>query len=100
MRVLHHHSEKPLGELYNQPTQQVGWKPTGLWVSDESSEVSWSSWCRGEEFQQECFAYQYAISIEPTSRVLWIETADELLRFHNRFSTLDPRITSYKKHRN
>ena len=52
MRLRHWHAA-PLGELRNADPSQRGvgaYKPAGLWLSDESAEISWSEWCRNEQF--------------------------------------------------
>lgn len=54
--ILTHFSEKPLRLLKNKDYTKdnlPGWKPGGLWLSDETSNCGWSDWCRTSGFNIE-----------------------------------------------
>ncbi len=58
-------------------------KPKGLWVSDESSEQSWSNWCEAEQFG--IGALEHLVDLAPGANILRIETLEQLDGFGARY---------------
>jgi len=48
-------------------------KPSGLWVSDEAAEDSWSWWCKNENFVSSWYRYVYRITLLPGHNILHLD---------------------------
>jgi hypothetical protein len=60
-----------------------GDKPRGLWLSDESAETNWSSWCDGESYTIGSNAF--AVDLAPGANVLYLTDESSLIAFHREF---------------
>lgn len=79
---LIHFSVEPLTSLRD--TAQVpepGFKPRGLWVSDEASDDGWQAWCDAANFARDRLPYRTRIHLRPDHRVLVLTTAIAIVRF-------------------
>lgn len=87
MRLVHW-SKQPIAAVESRE-QSYGHrmdKPRGLWVSDESAENSWSSWCEDEHFGGTDHPHVYEVALRPDDNVLIIDSELELIRFDERYS--------------
>ena len=57
-------------------------KPLGFWLSDESSEDSWSAWCAAEEFPIGSHRTDFRADL---SNVLHLSSDTDLMRFHDEY---------------
>lgn len=85
MRLVHFSSE-PLGELRSAIQTPNSFKPSGLWVSDEDDNSSWSSWCAGEGFGLDRLTVATEVSLAERAQIMWIRIADEIDDFTARWS--------------
>lgn len=90
--ILTHWSEQPLEYLAprysgeyckNSPYQ----KPHGLWLSDESANISWKSWCENEEFRLNTFTYRTDFEVDLTN-VLWLQSELDILNFTDEWADI------------
>jgi hypothetical protein len=61
-----------------------GFKPHGLWVSDES-DFGWAKWCDGENWNLEGFKYGVRVDISDFSNILIITNPDDLRSFDKKY---------------
>lgn len=98
--ILTHWSEQPLkyiaprysGALCRNFYCQ---KPHGLWLSDESANVSWKSWCEDEEFRLNTFAYRTDFEVDLT-KVLLLQCELDILNFTDEWADVEQ--TRYKNY--
>jgi hypothetical protein len=64
-------------------------KPKGLWVSAEGDD-DWPSWCRSEDFRLAGLSHPTQVILRPSARILRINGAEDLLKFHEAYSTVPP----------
>jgi len=90
--TLTHWSNEPLKEV--KPATQAPakernnyWKPDGLWLSDESSEVSWSTWCRQESYP--IGSIRNDVDVDLTD-VMVLRSYKDLEDFMDKYSILSP----------
>jgi hypothetical protein len=85
MRLIHY-SRKTVTNI-NPVVAQPGkyGKPNGLWVSVESSNLSWKDWWEREGFPLDWFDYQYRVKLCKKHRVLIINSEQEFLQFCSEF---------------
>lgn len=84
---LIHWSNKKVTKLYstlNQPEGHV-FKPHGFWISDESDETSWKTWCEQEEFRPEIYVIPNPVRIIESDSILYIRSAEELDTFTDKY---------------
>ena len=82
MERLIHCSRKPLTkiETVKQTNNWRGFKPMGLWFSDDS-EDSWQAWCRSEGCFLKTLVCQTEIIFKPDAKILRLATHDEVVKF-------------------
>lgn len=87
--VLTHFSEKKLkfnsSVKYTQPPHNDQYKPNGFWLSDESDDDGWKSWCDSEQFGIERLKHRVQFEIDITG-ILVIDTHQKVKNFHNKYS--------------
>jgi hypothetical protein len=106
MKLIHYCAE-PF-ELEPRPYNQsdLVWqaKPSGLWVSVESSEFgeinyNWREWCEAEEFNLEKLECAYEIELKEDASILHLKTYDEIFEFTKKYngstSSFDHVIDAY-----
>jgi hypothetical protein len=98
MRLIHHSAEPfEFDREYTYDKQHltsaVG-KPHGLWLSDESGDDGWRSWCEGEEFHLAGLDHETEFVLAPGHNVLVIETAEALSAFDREFKPDVPGVSS------
>ena len=87
--ILSHFSEEPLildvSRTYK-PVMDgpVQFKPTGLWLSDESDH-GWKQWCEAEQFRTETLKYRTDFKLKNSDRILRLGSADKLKAFTEQF---------------
>lgn len=89
MRLLHY-SRYPLGGLGSTTGRLTpGWKPIGLWVSDEGPD-DWAHFCAKAmpEARKETFAVCHEIILKEDHRVLITPFPDSLGEYESRHETL------------
>jgi len=64
--------------------QRIHHKPQGLWLS-VLGEDDWPSWCEQENFAQDSFEYESAVTIRDGANILMIENGLQLMDFHREF---------------
>lgn len=104
MTELFHFTDKQdmwfdTARIYEQ--KPLNLKPTGLWLSDETADNGWFSWCTVNGFWIENLAYAYKINIDLTDGILMIETTDDLVEFINNYQLLfETEIPGLSKEKN
>ena len=97
VKILTHFSKGPFADEVRPVGPQKGpgrpetgtCKPTGLWLSDESSFLPWTGWCRREEFPLGGFethfrvpwVRRFAETSHGEGTVLWLSTEREMMMF-------------------
>lgn len=69
---------------YNQK-DMGNFKPRGLWLSDETANLSWSEWCKGESWGLERLNHKTDFLCQ-TSSWLVLKNSNEILAFTDEFS--------------
>lgn len=94
MRLVHYSSKPtldpvltPVAAQYADDDHHRGFKPRGLWLSDDDCEPNWKSWCEAEEFCLDRLAHAFQIELSDNHNVLILGSADELSDFHKKFRT-------------
>jgi hypothetical protein len=79
---LIHYSASPLTEVHSteQGTDDIAWKPRGLWVSPEG-EDDWKHWCEAEGFNLGSFTHATEIILHPKAKLLRLNTPQKLRDF-------------------
>lgn len=85
--ILYHFTGEPMmfdaTRTYDQSTVQRGYgKPVGLWLSDETEDDGWKSWCIDSDWGLGNLAHVTAFALQPDANVLRIHTEDQLRAFH------------------
>lgn len=79
--LSHFGAEVDLTRTYDQEGKyNLGDKPRGLWLSDES-DYGWSEWCRQEEFVNTDAQLRTDFRIRPGANVLHLDTPQAILDF-------------------
>lgn len=81
MAAWSHWSTTPITDVRNVPQASADFKPKGLWISDESDEQSWSTWCTGEGFCNLSKMVRHNVTISPDADLLVLSTPEELREF-------------------
>jgi len=82
---LYHYTRKAFKLNKNQvyySTNNLTYKPNGLWVSVGNS---WKNWCYDEDWNKGGFKYTYEIILKPTAKILIINTLQKLDNFYNKY---------------
>lgn len=87
MRLIHF-SEKKLKDVVAVPQESRGFKPRGLWVSDED-DYGWRAWCLGEGFRVERLAVAHEVKLYPESRVLYVKGEAQLHALASKYGNDD-----------
>lgn len=69
--------------------ETLGYKPEGLWISNEDdldSELSWSQWCKGENWNLESLTYEHEVQLKDDSCLIILNDCRELDEFTHEFS--------------
>lgn len=86
--MLIHYSKEPLGKLQLTTQSAVpAYKPTGLWVSEETTGWGWSDWCFTESFAIDRFKFATEVKLRKGHRVKHLSRADQLLALSRRFGS-------------
>lgn len=56
-------------------------EPIGFWISVEGNGDGWSDWNRESNFAPTDKQYQYSVILSESARILYINSADELIKF-------------------
>lgn len=85
---LVHYSKRPLPPKLRTVRQanDPDFKPYGLWVSDNSTEQTWESWCLSENFQTDNLKVATEVVLAPGAQVLHITTLRQLDEFHSQYA--------------
>lgn len=81
---LLHYSDTPLKEVYNAPYQVEGRKPVGLWFSTNKDD-GWRSWCKSQDFRQDCFNYKTTIKFKPDAKILQLTNKQAVKKFWQKY---------------
>ena len=68
-------------------------KPYGLWVSEESSDDGWKSWCLREAFRTDRLNFEYEVQFVERANILHIKTPEALEDFNRKFLCYLPDTT-------
>jgi hypothetical protein len=90
MRLIHHSAEPFVfdpNHVYDKHeiAAAVG-KPRGLWVSDETGDDGWRSWCESEEFNLAGLDHETEFVLAPGHNVLVIESPEALSAFDQEYN--------------
>ncbi len=85
-----HFSDKPLvkDDLEHQRQAICEDKPVGLWISDESADISWSAWCSDENFPLRKIAHK--IELDLTYPLLELSSYNSIVDFNNKYAAAFP----------
>lgn len=61
---------------------QSGFKPRGLWLSDES-ESGWKDWCESERFHLDRLASRTEFQFSESANILHLTSVEEVLEFND-----------------
>lgn len=85
--ILHHFSPKSMpidtSRGYIQKSAYA-FKPVGLWLSDESADVSWSKWCKGQNFNLKRLTHCTSVLCDVTKWVV-LDTVPKILKFSKKY---------------
>lgn len=83
MRLVHF-SAAPIEIIHDtpQPPERYGWKPKGLWVSDEDDDKSWSDYASGVGFLNTDHVYSVELDM---SKILHVKTEKEFEAFEEKY---------------
>lgn len=83
MAIWIHWSDRPIEAVRSveQNNARID-KPTGLWLSDESDEGSWSEWCRSENFHLDRLTVEHEINLAAKASILRVSSVEELDDFN------------------
>lgn len=88
--LLVHYSKKPISKLLPVvKPQRIGFKPIGLWISDQSEPRNWFDWCLDEEYHLDILAFAYIVELKANPNILFITSLEELKAFSIRFYAPD-----------
>lgn len=51
---------------------RIDWKPCGLWASPTNAQLSWKSWCEGEDWEGSDFSKHFCFELTPEAKVLHV----------------------------
>lgn len=93
--ILYHFTAEPFvfdpTRTYDQNTATRGYgKPVGLWLSDETEDDGWKSWCTGEEWALGNLEHATAFELVEGHNVLLIHTDEALVAFQAEYGIPDP----------
>lgn len=84
-----HFSSSPV-ETVRPVRQEPGHtKPSGLWLSDESGDDGWRSWCLAEDFRLDQLDVAHEVILRSDANVLALSGAGDLDEFTTRFGVLE-----------
>jgi hypothetical protein len=93
MRLVHY-SDRPIGtlEVRAQAPAPIheGFKPLGLWVSDDDCEDNWRAWCISTGIVLEQLTHVHDVDLAPDANVLRLTSASEIRAFTRDWSFVDP----------
>jgi hypothetical protein len=81
---LVHYSEKPvikISDCDNKGTSRPQIKPNGLWVSDDSCDDNWKSWCESEGFNLEGLTCVHDVTLKESANILFLRSSSEIHNF-------------------
>lgn len=81
MTLTHFGTDVDLARTYDQHDRYRHDKPQGLWLSDESAEMSWSEWCRQEGFRDTDAQVRTDFRILDSANILHLKTPQEIRVF-------------------
>lgn len=85
--ILSHFTETPAFTLDPKREYRIeldNWKPAGIWLSDEVSNLGWRKWCSDEGFRQLQLKYEHTILCDAREWVV-INNEDQFCAFHDEF---------------
>ena len=78
--VLTHHSLKELILDDRDYVQELGHKPRGLWLSDDS-DYGWKEWCESESWNTDSLLHSSDYQFTDDANILWLSSESELKAF-------------------
>lgn len=97
---LVHYSSKHIGTLRKVEQSGDGFKPRGLWVSDDDCEDNWRSWCESEQFHLEGLVVAHDVELVPNANILMLRTSGDIDAFthewnYNPYPEIPVRMNMY-----
>lgn len=92
--ILTHWSHKPIENLRNVqpgPISGPARKPKGVWLSDESDEISWSVWCRENRWGKGAVRTDFSVEMQ---NVIHLSDIEAMTAFAESFSCPPDRFGS------
>ena len=68
--ILAHYSSTPLGTVRSVEQGPMSMKPRGLWVSVDSCEDNWKTWCETEQWALDELKHRHIITLAEDARIL------------------------------
>lgn len=85
--ILSHFTPHPFvldrDRVYRRLDRGLSFKPSGLWLSDESA-YGWKEWCRDQDFRMETCEFETRFKIK-TKEILVLNTDKAILSFHEKY---------------
>lgn len=69
-------SYKDANDIHNNPL-----KPRGLWLSDDSQELNWPSWCRSEDWRTYALRFGTEFKLKSSANVLILKDPTDVRDF-------------------
>ena len=89
--ILHHYSRHRALQDILPSSGCINYKPDGaLWLSDETATMSWSRWCRQQDFQLLSLLWRREIELHENDRVLHLTTQEDMEWFYKNFAVKAP----------
>lgn len=70
---------------YPQSPDQMLYKPTGLWLSDENRDDGWQSWCQVNEFGIYRLKHWSDFELD-LDKILHLKNSNEIINFSDKYS--------------
>lgn len=84
--ILEHYGIKAVKRVISCPQPEASDKPNGLWVSVNGPN-DWPSYCHSESFNLEYFKHVQTVELDPTSKILVLDTAEKVRSIYPKYGT-------------
>ena len=95
MAMIHYSAEPFNHEIKSTRKQYKYQKPLGLWFSTNKDD-GWRSWCKSEDFRQDCFNYKTNIKFKPDAKVLQITNPAGVDAFWKEYGVPDKNVPNLR----
>lgn len=79
---LYHYSLYPVEKVQSSSQETTpDFKPHGFWVSDDTCDQNWRSWCESESFRLDSLRFRHRVILTPNANLCLIRNSSELDEF-------------------